>query len=249
MTNRESQSTNSSSPESPKLGIVVPLANEEGNIRELLSRVLVHLDAKSRIYCVLDHMSKDGTRGIITEVASTDPRVVLVWAPENRSVVDAYFRGYRAAYDDGCDWILEMDGGFSHKPEEIPRFLEKMREGYEYVGGSRFIKGGSHKSPWTRVVVSKGGSILARWLLKSRMTDMTSGFECFTRSAMGAVLERGVESRANFFQTEIRHLMHQFKWTEVPISYDNENFRIGRNSLRESFRILWKLHRAQKAKL
>src|SRR5688572_23937250 len=173
-------------PRDRKLGVVTPLANEEGTIRELVQRVLVHLQEKDRLYCVLDNMCKDRTRAILEEIAAADPRVVVVWAPENRSVVDAYFRGYRAAFEDGCDWILEMDGGFSHKPEEIPQFIDGMQQGFDYVGGSRFMPGGSHKSPWTRVFVSKGGSWLARRFLKAKMTDMTSGFECFSRRAMEA---------------------------------------------------------------
>jgi dolichol-phosphate mannosyltransferase len=229
----------------PKLGIAVPLANEEGTIRDFLRRVLVHLQSHDRVYCVLDNMCQDQTRSIVSALAATDPRVVLVWAPENRCVVDAYFRGYRAAFEDGCEWILEMDGGFSHLPEEIPQFLAGMEQGYDYVGGSRFMPGGCHDSPWTRVLISKGGTVLARWLLKSRMRDMTSGFECFSRKAMAQVLKHGVTSRANFFQTEIRHKMHQFKWLEVPITYRNTNYRVGRSSLREAFRILWALHHAQ----
>jgi dolichol-phosphate mannosyltransferase len=228
----------------PKFGILMPLANEEATIRELLTRVLVHLQSQDRLYCVLDNMCKDQTKSIIAGWGAKDPRVVLVWAPENRCVVDAYFRGYRAAYDDGCEWMLEMDGGFSHLPEEIPLFIQAMGRGYNYVGGSRFMAGGSHKSPWTRVLISWGGTIMARWLLKARMTDMTSGFECFDRRAMKLVLDQGVQSRANFFQTEIRHMMHRFKWMEVPITYSNENYRVGRSSLREALRILWQLHRA-----
>jgi dolichol-phosphate mannosyltransferase len=145
-------------------------------------------------------MSKDQTRNLVSGLVATDPRVVLVWAPENRCVVDAYFRGYRAAFADGCEYILEMDGGFSHLPEEIPQFIAGMEQGYDYVGGSRFMPGGSHDSPWTRVFISKGGSVLANWLLKTRMRDMTSGFECFNRKAMSRVLEHGVTSRANFFR-------------------------------------------------
>jgi len=229
----------------PKLGILVPLANEEATIQEFLRRVLVHLQSQDRIYCVLDSMSKDQTRALVSGLAAADPRVVPVWAPENRCVVDAYFRGYRAAFVDGCEWMLEMDGGFSHLPEEIPQFIAGMEQGYDYVGGCRFMPGGSHASPWTRVLISKGGSVLANWLLKTRMRDMTSGFECFNRKAMARVLEHGVTSRANFFQTEIRYMMHQFKWLDVPITYRNSNYRVGRNSVREAFRVLWQLRRAQ----
>lgn len=230
----------------PKLGIVIPLADAEATIEALLARVLVHVRNPDRVFCVLDTVSKDRTRSLVEQTAARDPRVVLVWAPENRCVRDAYFRGYRAAFDDGCQWILEMDGGFSHLPEEIPLFIDGMHRGFDYVGGTRFASGGRHLSPWTRVLVSWGGTVLARCLLHARMTDMTSGFECFNRKAMALVLERGVLSRANFFQTEIRMMMHALRWLEVPIRYQNENYRIGRSSLREALRVLWRLRQDQK---
>jgi dolichol-phosphate mannosyltransferase len=226
-----------------KLGVMVPLANEENTILDFLARVLPYLSGKDRLFCVLDHASQDGTRALLAEAAARDPRVVMVWSPENRCVVDAYFKGYQAAFAEQCDWILEMDGGLSHLPEEIPQYLEKMQQGYDYVGGSRFMKGGSHQGRWNRVLVSWGGTVLANWLLGTRMTDMTSGFECFNRKAMELVLQQRVQSRANFFQTEIRLRMHRLKWCEVPITYRNMNFRIGRNSIREAFQILWKLRR------
>ena len=235
-------------PQRRKLGVATPLANEEATIDRLLAGVLEHLGAHDRFYCVLDNACKDKTRAIVSERAAHDPRVVLVWSPQNRCVVDAYFAGYRAAMDDGCEWILEMDGGLNHLPEQMPRFLDAMAQGYDFVGGSRFLPGGSHQSPWNRVLVSKGGSVLARLVLGAKLTDMTSGFECFSRKAMHHVLEKGVASKANFFQTEIRWMMHEFRWVEVPITYENTNFRIGRSSIREAFRILWQLRRAEKRK-
>lgn len=230
----------------PKLGIATPLANEEDTINEFLNRTVAHLQPHDRIFCVLDKVCKDRTKEIIAERGKKDPRIVLVWSPQNRCVVDAYFAGYRAAYDAGCEWILEMDGGLSHLPEQIPQFLEMMAEGYEFVGGSRYLPGGSHKSPLTRVVVSRGGTILTQLLLKSKMSDMTSGFECFHRNAMKMVLDKGVVSRANFFQTEIRHQMHQVRWAEVPIKYTNANYTIGRSSIREAFRILWSMRQEER---
>jgi len=235
-------------PERPKLGVATPLANEEGTIGELLDGVLAHLQAHDRIYCVLDNTCKDRTREIVAERAARDPRIVLVWSPKNRCVVDAYFAGYEAAVKDGCEWILEMDGGLNHRPDQVPRFIEAMSQGYDFVGGSRYLPGASHESPWNRVIVSRGGTILARLALGAKMTDMTSGFECFSRKALQRVLEHGVSSRANFFQTEIRWMMHEFRWREVPINYRNTNFRIGRSSIREAFRILWNLRREKKLK-
>lgn len=221
----------------------MPLGNERDSISALLEEVTRHLGTFDRIYCVLDNISQDGTRSLVEARKREDPRIVLIWAPENRCVVDAYFAGYRAAYAAGCRWILEMDAGFSHRPEKIPEFVAAMEAGHQFAGGSRFLPGGAHRSPWNRRLLSYGGSVLARLLLRSRMTDMTSGFECFDRAAMAHVLERGVRSRANFFQTEIRHMMHRFRWIEIPIVYTNDQFRVGRSAIRESFRILFQLAR------
>ncbi len=225
-----------------RLGIVIPLANEEATIIPLLERLAPQLGAQDRVFCVLDQMCNDRTRALIQEYHDQkDPRFQVVWAPENRSVVDAYFRGYREAYAQGATWILEMDGGLSHLPEQIPQFIQGMEEHFDYVGGSRFMPGGAHRGPLNRRLISWDGTVLARVLLRAPMTDMTSGFECFTRSAMREILEKGVRSRANFFQTEIRYLMCRRRWKEVPILYSNDRVSVGRSSIRETFRILFTL--------
>lgn len=221
-----------------RLGVVTPLANERDSIDAFMEDVLQRLTAADRWYCVFDRVSKDGTVDIVKRKSQVDERVVSVLAPESRCVVDAYFAGYSAAYEAGCKWILEMDAGFSHAPDKIPEFVAAMEAGYDYVGGSRFMPGGAHRSPWTRRVLSYGGTLLARLALGSKMTDMTSGFECFSRRAMEHVLKQRVRSRANFFQTEIRHMMHRFMWKEIPIVYVNDRARVGRRAIGESFHVL-----------
>jgi dolichol-phosphate mannosyltransferase len=230
-----------------RLGVTVPLANEADTVEEFLDRVLAQLTAADGVFCVLDNASRDHTRDRVAARSRRDARVRLVWAPENRCVVDAYFRGYRAALAAGCRWILEMDGGLSHRPEEIGRFVAAMEQGYDYAGGCRFMKGGSYAGPLSRYVISKGGTVLANLLLGTRMRDMTSGFECFSRPALEAVVARGVRSRAHFFQTEIKFFLHGWNWVEVPISYRNPSPRVGAGSLKEAFRNLWALYRESAA--
>lgn len=224
-----------------RLGLVTPFGNERNGIESFLSGVLEHLGDRDRWYCVFDNLSVDGTRELVEARSRIDDRVVCLWIPQNRCVVDAYFAGYEAAYAAGSRWILEMDAGFSHPPEKIPEFVAAMEEGYDFAGGSRFMPGGAHRSPWTRRCLSYGGTVLARSILGSQMTDMTSGFECFSRSAMQYVLEHRVRSRANFFQTEIRHMMHRFRWREVPFIYKNDRSRVGRRAIGESLLILARL--------
>lgn len=228
------------------LGIVIPLANEESTIDELIERILRQVPRETKIFCVIDTISKDRTREKIQAWGKKDSRVILVWAPENRCVVDAYFRGYREALKNNCDWILEMDGGFSHTPEEIPRFLQAMEQGYDFAGGSRFMKGGKYIHPRIRYCISLFGTWLTNFLVGTKMKDMTSGFECFTRNALERVIQEGVKSRAHFFQTEIRIMMHEYHWVEVPITYRNPSSKVGKASLKESFTRLWALRGKQK---
>jgi dolichol-phosphate mannosyltransferase len=224
-----------------RLAVVVPLASEEATITDFLTRVAAQLCADDIVFCVLDTASHDHTREKVKAFSLRDPRVRLVWAPENRSVMDAYFRGYREAFEAGAEWILEMDGGMSHLPEEIPRYIDLIGHGYDYVAGCRFIEGGSHTGSLRRRLVSRSGSILAQVVLGTRMRDMTSGFEMFSRRAMAHVLRRGVRSRANFFQTEIKYMLRNARWTEVPINYRSTNDHIASGSIGEALRNLWKL--------
>jgi len=231
-----------------RLAVITPLANEETGIDEWMPRVLAQLGEGDRVFCVLDNVSRDRTRDKVAEWAQRDQRVSLVWAPENRCVVDAYFRGYQAAYDAGAEWILEMDGGLSHLPEEIPAFIAAMQNGADFAAGCRFTRGGGYAGPWSRYLVSKGGTWLTNLLLGTRMADMTSGFECFSRRAMAEVLARRVRSKAHFFQTEIRFMLHDWKWVEVPIHYTNPSKRLGGDSLKEALRILGQLRRELRQK-
>jgi hypothetical protein len=118
-----------------------------------------------------------------------------------------------------------------------------MERGYDYAGGCRFMDGGSYSGRWSRYFLSRGGGLLANLLLGTRMRDMTGGFECFTREALQAVIANGVHSRAHFFQTEIKLLMHEWNWTEVPIHYRNPSKSVGRSSVLDAIANLWRLIR------
>jgi dolichol-phosphate mannosyltransferase len=229
------------------LAVVTPLANEADTVRDQVRRVLVHLEPQDRWYGITDGACRDGTDRILQDLAREDPRVVPIHAPENRCVVDAYVRGYREALDRGHDWILEMDGGLSHLPEQIPRFLEALEAGADFAPGSRFCPGGRYHGRWTRWVLSRGGTWLANALLGTRLHDMTSGFEGFTREALAYVVARGIRSRGHFFQTEIRAMLQAWDCREVPIDYAAPSQGVSSGTVLEAVRNLLWLRRALRA--
>lgn len=221
---------------------VVPVANEEPEWEEFRAAFVEELDflGSGRVFLIVDDVSKDRTRALCEELATADPRFVAVYAPENRSVVDAYLRGFRVAYAAGHEYIIEMDAGLSHDPRAIPMFLRVLNEGNECAFGSRYINGGSMvDSPWNRRLLSKGGSILARLLLGANLRDMTSGYEGFHRDIVARILAYPLKSKAHFYQTEIRHLLRHSRWMEVPIHYRAPSPRVSQKAIKNSFATLF----------
>ena len=232
------------------LGVVCPMANErdtaERFVREVLAACAPFRFKSLTFFAVLDRVSRDGTLDLLRNLETALPQLRVVWAPENRCVVDAYLRGYREALDANCDWILEIDAGYSHQPADIPRFFEKMSEGFDCVFGTRFGHGGRiTDSALKRRVISRGGTMLTNLLLGTRLTDMTSGFELFSRAALQQVLRRGINSRGHFFQTEIKAHCHGLRVAEVPIHYRAASPSVNNNVLKDAFANLWRLFRAR----
>lgn len=225
------------------LAVVIPLANEEATVERLLTEVVFRLGPDDFLLCVLDRASRDRTRSLVERFGELDSRVRVVWAENSRCVVDAYFAGYRTALETNAKWILEMDGGFSHQPSQISDFLREVHSGCDYVGGSRFMKGGRHEGPWRRAFVSRAGSLLARVVLRQNMSDFTSGFQLYRRELLQCIVERGVTSRAHFFQTEIRYHVTSWKWKEIPIHYGRTTSPLPRTSIFEALVNLWALAR------
>ncbi|MEQ8464871.1 glycosyltransferase [Coleofasciculus sp. E1-EBD-02] len=226
------------------LGIVCPMANEADLAMTFVKKTLGQCEgfASVTFFAVIDCASTDDTLDILLILAESESRLNVVWAPENRCVVDAYVRGYKEAIYAGCDWILEIDAGFSHQPSDIQKFFPKMLQGFDCVFGSRFCQGGSIKnSPLSRRLISRGGTIITNLLLGTKLTDMTSGFQMFTQQSLKYILSQGIKSRYHFFQTEIKFHCRQLKIAEAPIHYQAASPSVHRAAIHDAFKNLGRL--------
>jgi len=222
------------------------MANEGGEGVRFVSEILRFCEGFRRVqfFAILDKATHDNSLELLRDLETREPRLQAVWAPENRNVVDAYFRGYREALAAGHDWILEIDAGFSHQPEDLPKFFDAMGPRCDCVFGSRFMKGGRvSEMPLKRYVVSRGGTVLTNLLVGTRLTDMTSGYQMFSRAALEMVVAKGVQSRAHFFQTEIKVHCRGLRICEVPIHYRAPSPRLGASEVGDAFRQLRRLVR------
>lgn len=224
-----------------KIIVVMPVANEEESMAQVLDEILGLPYDNLYVYPIIDSYSKDNTEAIIRDYEKTG-RVKCIFYKESKGVVSCYLEGFRQALKDGAELIIEMDGGGSHAPSEVPQFIEGLMAGNDCVWGSRFVKGGDISNhPLYRRILSGGGTVLANIVLGTRLKDMTSGFEGFKREVLEKMDFDKFLSTGHMYQTEMRFYCRKYKTIEVPIHYIGGSSSLKMKSVMEALKILFKL--------
>ncbi len=120
----------------PKYSIVVPFHNEDENVNPLYDRLTSVMEATGESFelVFVDDGSSDQTFRLLREILAVDSRVTVVKLRRNFGQTSALAAGFDHATG---EYIISMDGDLQHEPEEIPKFLEKLVEGFDVVSGWR----------------------------------------------------------------------------------------------------------------
>ncbi len=181
--------------------ILLPTYNEAGNLDAMLRAIRAQLPEAHVL--VIDDNSPDGTGLIGDRAAAADLRVKVAHRPGKQGLGVAYRWGYRWALDEGYDFILQIDCDFSHDPKDLSR-IRALLETHPAVNGSRRVPGGGTIGwPWYRNLVSSGGSLYARTILRSPIRDLTAGFKGFRREALQKLDLSAIRSNGYGFQIEV----------------------------------------------
>ena len=181
--------------------IIVPTYNERDNlpgIVEALGKLPVDM-------LVVDDNSPDGTGDMADEFASKHDYVDVLHRKEKNGLGRAYCAGFEWALERNYEFIFEMDGDFSHDPEDIPHFIEAA-ENADLVLGTRY-RGGIRVNNWPlrRLILSLGAAKYVKWITGMPFTDPTGGYKCFRRRALQSVDLTAVRSNGYSFQIEMTH--------------------------------------------
>ncbi|KAB1659410.1 polyprenol monophosphomannose synthase [Pseudoclavibacter chungangensis] len=200
--------------------VIVPTYNERENVESIVHRVL---DADRRVdVLVVDDGSPDGTGAIADRIASSDPRVRVLHREGKLGLGSAYVAGFRDAITGGYDWAFEFDADGSHPPERLPEMLDALEGGAALVIGTRWMPGGRTENwPLRRRILSRGASIYARTLLRSRLRDITAGYRGYRVALLESVDLDAIRSNGYCFQIETAWLVERLghRIVEVPITF------------------------------
>jgi undecaprenyl-phosphate 4-deoxy-4-formamido-L-arabinose transferase len=115
------------------VSVVVPVYRSRETLRELHRRIVAALAGHAFEIIFVDDGSSDECWTLIEELARADPRVRGLRLSRNYGQHNALLCGIRAA---GYELIVTIDDDLQNPPEEIPRLLAKLREGYDVVYGA-----------------------------------------------------------------------------------------------------------------
>lgn len=224
--------------------VIVPTYNERENLRPLVARVMRVPAAVDLL--VVDDSSPDGTGALADELAAGEPRLHVLHRKVKDGLGRAYIAGFLWALERGYEFIFEMDGDFSHNPDDIPQFLAAAADA-DLVLGSRYQNGIRVLNwPPRRLVLSLGAAKYVQIVTGMPFTDPTGGFKCFRRRALQAVDLSGVKSNGYSFQVEMTHKIWRqgLQVVEVPIIFTDRfqgTSKMSGKIVREAFVMVWRL--------
>lgn len=154
---------------------------------------------------VIDDGSPDGTALIVKAFQKKKSNLYILERQGKLGLGTAYIKGFRWALEKDFGAVITMDCDFSHEPEAIPSFIEKIGE-YDLVVGSRYI-GGIRIMNWPmqRLLLSYFASIYARTITGIPFTDSTGGYNCYSRKALSSLNLDKIFSIGYAFQIELKY--------------------------------------------
>ena len=224
--------------------VVVPTYNERENLSPLAQRIFalpVPVDL-----LVVDDNSPDGTGKLADELAARNPSLHVLHRQEKCGLGRAYIAGFQWALEHGYDYVFELDGDFSHNPDDIPMFLEAARNA-DLVLGSRYLNGIRIINwPLSRLMLSQAAAKYVQIITGMKITDPTGGYKCFTRRALEAINLNEINSNGYSFQIEMTHRLWRqgMKIVEVPIIFTERaqgNSKMSGHIIQEALIIVWRL--------
>ncbi len=156
----------------PYLSIVVPLYNEEGNVKELHRKIDEAARSIGRSFEII--FVDDGSCDKTLEEASSLSPLKLIAFRKNFGQTAAFDAGIKAARG---EIIVTLDGDLQNDPADIPLLLEKINAGYDVVSGWRFKR----SDPFMKRFFSRGANLLRKILVQDGIHDSGCSLKAYRR--------------------------------------------------------------------
>lgn len=219
--------------------VIIPTYNEAETVENAISESLRNSSAIDVL--VVDDNSPDGTGRIADKLALADSRINVLHRAEKQGLGPAYLAGYQWAIDHNYEFLVGMDSDGSHRPQDLPTLLNAAKNA-DLVIGSRYIDGAAIENwPFHRLALSRFGNWYARFLLRSKVNDITAGFRVYRVAFLKKLHLGGVVAKGYAFQVNLTNLVESAggRIVEVPITFVERTDGKSKMTKRIVFEAFW----------
>ncbi|MCL2558485.1 MAG: glycosyltransferase family 2 protein [Treponema sp.] len=227
--------------------ILVPTYDEAENIEKLLTAIFdlyPQREVSGVSVLVIDDNSPDGTAAIVEGLMGKyEGRLHLLKRAGKAGLAKAYLAGFEWGLERGFGEFLEMDADLSHDPKYLPEMIAQIQS-HDVAIGSRNVKGGGAEGwPFSRTLISKGGSLYARAVLGCPIKDLTGGFNMWTAEALEKIGLDRIISQGYLFQVEMKYRAWKAGCSvkEIPIIFRDRTLGASKMSKKILFEALLKV--------
>lgn len=219
-----------------KYTLILPVYNESGNLIPLVNNVLkLNLNSGDHLAIVaINDGSEDNSLQELQQLQKKYPqKIIIANHPTNRGFAAALKTGINRVLKTDSDVFLFMDADQTHNPDDLLRFTAAIKQGYDFVIGSRYIPGGRMIDvPKYRIYLSQIFNFLIRTFLFINLRDMTSGYRAIRRRIFETI---PLQEQTFTIQMEeiIKAYALDFKFKEIPIALVNR--QIGKSAMYYNF--------------
>ena len=213
----------------PEISIVIPVYNEEAGLPALFDRLYPALDNLGTGYEIIfvNDGSRDRSAAVLREQFERRPDVTrVVLLANNAGQHMAIMAGFEHSRG---EIVLTLDADLQNPPEEIHKLVDKMREGYDYVGSIRRKRQDSA----FRTYASKAMNRLREKITRIKITDQGNMLRAYSRNVIDAI------NSCKEVSTFIPALAYTFasKPTEVVVEHEERSAGESKYSLYSLIRL------------
>jgi undecaprenyl-phosphate 4-deoxy-4-formamido-L-arabinose transferase len=196
------------------VSVVIPVYNEEASLPELHRRLRTVLEGLGQTFEIVyvDDGSTDNSREVIEGIARDDPGLVLVELAYNAGQHGAVLAGFQVSRG---KVVVTLDADLQNPPEEIPKLLAKVAEGYDVVGGVRQ----SRKDSLPRLAASR----LVR-AFSARGGPAAMDYGCMLRAYRREIVLRVLRWREHSLFIPALAARFTKRVAEVPVAHEERAF-------------------------